>query len=62
VKIVKGKVWSGYIGECKQDKRCPCYIIRKPQGDGVFLCDILKKFARKEVIILITPPKKERER
>lgn len=48
---VKGKVWTGFIGECKD--RCPCYIIPKAGEDGVFICDVLRKFFRKKVTITI---------
>ena len=50
--IIEGKLWVGPIGECKQDERNPCYII-KPFQDATFPCDILKKFAGKEVTIII---------
>ena len=51
--MVKGRVWSGFIGECKGDKRTPCYIIPEPDEEGIFLCDILKKYAKQEVVITI---------
>lgn len=48
---IKGKVWCGFKNECKD--KTPCYIIPKPFEDGVFLCDILKKYAGKIVSVVI---------
>jgi len=45
---IQGKVWSGFVGECKD--KCPCYLLR-PEMEAVFPCDIMKKFARKRVQI-----------
>ncbi len=54
---IKGKVWSGYIGECKHDKRNPFFAIQEEPDDewddAIFICDILKKFAGKDVVITI---------
>ena len=49
-KSLEGKVWSGFIGECKD--KCPCYLLR-PKMEAIFICDILRKFARKKVRITI---------
>jgi len=49
-KRIQGKIWSGFISECKD--RCPCYLLR-PYNEAVFICDVLKKFAKKRVRITI---------
>jgi len=51
-KVLKGKVWGGYIGEYKKP---PVYIIVSPgiEGDTVFVSDLFKKFMRKKVRITI---------
>ena len=58
-RVIKGKIWSGYIGECKKDKRGPCFLIQEEPDDewddAIFLCDILRKFARQKVVITIKP-------
>ncbi len=48
---ITGKVWTGFVGECKIDKRVPCYIIKRHGGNGYFPCGFLKKFVNKKVII-----------
>lgn len=56
-KKVTGIIWNGFVEECKC--RMPFYIINEKEfinkefGDGVFLCDILKKFVNKNVSIEI---------
>jgi len=52
MKVLKGKVWGGYIGEYKKP---PVYIIVSPgiEGDTVFVSDLFKKFMRKKVRITI---------
>ena len=49
-KVIQGKVWTGFTGECGD--RCPCYLLR-PKVEAVFMCNILKKFVRKRVQITI---------
>jgi len=51
-KRIQGKVWSGFIGECKGEGICPMYLLR-PKGEAVFLCRVLKKFFGKRVQITI---------
>jgi len=55
VKIIKGKVWSGFIGEYKKS---PIYIIPKPSDDGIFIDDFLRPFIKKNVKITIEELKK----
>lgn len=61
---ISGLLWTGYIGECEKDKRTPCYILENTKlnetkktidnmGDGIFLCDILKKYAGRQVEIIV---------
>ena len=50
---IKGKLWPGWCGECKNDKRTPCYVIRHKGGDGHFPCDFLRKFLYKNEEITI---------
>jgi len=49
-KIIRGLVWSGFIGEYKKP---PIYIIPKPGDDGIFIDDVLRKFVTKKVRITI---------
>ncbi len=61
-KKIKGKVWTGFIGEC--NKRCPCYLLLdypNPELDAIFICDVLRKFVRKEVRITIEPIEKRKK-
>ena len=50
---LRGKVWTGYCGECKHDKRTPCYIIKRKGGNGYFLCDLLRPFRYKKVEVTV---------
>lgn len=62
-KVIEGLLWAGYKGECKG--KVPCYILKNTTTanskantfddceDGIYLCDILKKFAAKQIIITI---------
>lgn len=51
-KIIKGRVWSGFVGEYKKP---PIYIITKLDIDGseVFIDDVLRKFVGKDIEITI---------
>ena len=52
-KRITGKVWFGFVGEYQKP---PCYIILGKEGfdaDTVFISDVLKEFAGKEVCITI---------
>ncbi len=57
--VIEGRVWSGYIGECKNDMRCPLFIIQNPddfeeeEENAIFVCAVLKKFAKKKIRITI---------
>ena len=64
VSTAEGLLWCGYIGECKKDKRTPCYVLEDTElsktkktlddtADGIFLCDILKSYAGKQVKIIV---------
>ncbi len=57
-KKIKGVIYGGFKGEC--GKRNPWYIIPKPGEDGIFICDILKKYVRKKVEITIKVVKRGR--
>jgi len=50
-----GIVWTGWGNECKskQWNTPSLYIVPKPKEDGIFLCNILKKFLGKRVCITI---------
>ena len=48
--VLEGLVWFGFEGELK---RPPCYIIPRPASDGIFVSDVLRKFAAKRVKITI---------
>ena len=49
--IIKGRVWSGHVHDCKEMH--PYYLIPEGGGDGIFFCDVLKKFVEKHVHISI---------
>lgn len=64
MEVCEGLLWTGYIGECKKDKRIPCYVLEDTElgenkkviddiADGIFLCDILKKYAGRQIKITI---------
>jgi tetrahydromethanopterin S-methyltransferase subunit G len=64
MEVFEGLLWAGYIGECKKDKRTPCYVLEETEltetkkriddmEDGIFVCDVLKKYAGKQVKITI---------
>jgi len=53
--VIKGQVWTGWGNECKskQWNTPSMYIVPKPQEDGIFICNILKKFAGRNVKLTI---------
>lgn len=58
---IEGLLWCGFSGEC--NKRIPCYILEGTKkgetkdfdeaADGTFLCDILHKYANKNIRVTI---------
>ena len=50
--VIKGRVWSGFVGEYKKP---PIHIILSPgiTAKMVFIDDILKKFITKDVEITV---------
>ncbi len=55
-KTITGLLWGGFKGECNKE-HCqhinPLYVIKKPQADGIYLCEILRAFLMKKVCITI---------
>jgi len=50
---ISGRAWTGFIGECKTLDICPYYLIHDKDDNGIFICELLKKFMGKDVKITI---------
>ena len=61
--VYEGKVWTGWKGECQcKPWNTPSMYIYKPMEDGLFICNILKKFFGKKVRITIEPITQSKKR